>query len=135
MTVPLLEIKGLTKYFPIITSFWKKSVGIIKAVDGISFSIGEGETLGLVGESGCGKTTTGRLILRVLERTAGEISFNLDGDRIDLGNLQGENLRIFRKHMQLIFQDPFSSLSPRMRLSVMRLYELVLKTQTHLTCD
>ncbi len=114
MTEPLLEIVGLTKYFPITAGLLRRTVGQIKAVDGVSFSIDRGQTLGLVGESGCGKTTTGRLILRVLERTAGEMTFHLDGRRIDLSGLRGEELRRFRRHMQLIFQDPFASLNPRM---------------------
>ena len=114
MTAPLLEVNGLSKHFPITAGLFKKTVGHIKAVDDVAFSIASGETLGLVGESGCGKTTTGRLILRVLERTAGSLTFRLDGQTADLGALEGERLRRFRRHMQLIFQDPFSSLNPRM---------------------
>ena len=114
MTRPLLEVDHLTKSFPIKTGLFGSVAAHIRAVDDVSFSINEGETLGLVGESGCGKTTTGRLILRLLERTAGDLRFRLDGKDIDLGALRGEELRRFRKHMQLIFQDPFSSLSPRM---------------------
>ncbi|MCD4823038.1 MAG: ATP-binding cassette domain-containing protein, partial [Phycisphaerae bacterium] len=79
-----------------------------------SFHIPQGQTLGLVGESGCGKTTTGRLILRLIERTGGQILFNQDENNIDLGNIKGEELRKFRRHIQLIFQDPHSSLNPRM---------------------
>jgi peptide/nickel transport system ATP-binding protein len=114
MSDPLLEIVGLSKSFPVLAGFLKRPVGQIRAVDNVSFNIACGETLGLVGESGCGKTTTGRLILRVLERTAGQMVFHLDGQAVDLGSLQGEELRRFRRHMQLIFQDPFSSLNPRM---------------------
>ena len=110
----LLEVNGLKKYFPVTAGLLRKTVGHIKAVDDVSFHIKAGETLGLVGESGCGKTTTGRLVLRLLERTAGEMVFYLDGNRVDLSTLQGETLRTFRKHMQLVFQDPFSSLNPRM---------------------
>jgi len=114
MNQRLLEIQGLTKFFPIKTGLFRKQVGEIRAVDDVSFHINQGETLGLVGESGCGKTTTGRMILRLIERTSGRMYFHLDGERIDLSGLQGEKLRQFRRHMQIIFQDPFSSLNPRM---------------------
>ena len=114
MSEPLLEIRSLTKHFPITTGLLRHTVGHIKAAEDVSFHINRGETLGLVGESGCGKTTTGRLILRLIPRTAGEMTFRLDGNAIDLTALHGEELRQFRRHMQLIFQDPFSSLNPRM---------------------
>lgn len=111
---PILDIQGLKKHFPITKGIMKKVVGHVKAVDDVSFRIDEGETLGLVGESGCGKTTTGRLVLRLLPRTAGQMRFRLNGTEVDLTQLHGEELRQFRRHMQLIFQDPFSSLNPRM---------------------
>ena len=114
MNSALLKVEGLTKFFPIRAGLFRETAGYIKAVDNVSFEIAEGETLGLVGESGCGKTTTGRLILRLIDRTAGEMQFNLGERGIDLGTLRGDELRRFRKHMQLIFQDPFSSLNPRM---------------------
>ncbi len=114
MSTPLIEVRRLTKYFPLTSGLLRRETGQIKAVDGISFHIEPGETLGLVGESGCGKTTTGRLILRLLEPTAGEILFHLDGTRIDMAALRGDELRRFRRHMQLVFQDPFASLNPRM---------------------
>lgn len=110
----LLEVKGLKKYFPIQKGFLRKIVGYVKAVDDVSFYIKEGETLGLVGESGCGKTTTGRVILRAIEPTEGEIIFNADGHTIDVANLDKKELKNMRKYMQMIFQDPYSSLNPRM---------------------
>lgn len=114
MTQPLLQIQGLKKYFPITTGWRQTTVGHVKAVDDVSFSIEAGETLGLVGESGCGKTTTGRLVLRLIERTAGSIQMQLGQDAIDVSRLRGEELRQFRRHMQMIFQDPYSSLNPRL---------------------
>ena len=114
MKKPLFKATGLMKHFPITAGLFRRQVGTIKAVDGVSFHINKGETLGLVGESGCGKTTTARLILRLIDRTAGEMLFRLKGHELDLGQLHGEELRCFRRHMQLIFQDPFSSLNPRM---------------------
>jgi len=111
----LLEVKGLKKYFPIQKGFWrKKGVKYVKAVDNINFYIKEGETLGLVGESGSGKTTTGRAILRAIEPTEGQVLFNMNGSTIDIGKLNKKELKQTRKHMQMIFQDPYSSLNPRM---------------------
>ena len=107
---PLLSVRGLTKHFPITRGLLRRQVGTVKAVDGISFDVAPGETLGLVGESGCGKTTAGRSILRLIEPTAGEITF----DGVDVRALSGEALRRLRRQMQIVFQDPFSSLNPRM---------------------
>ena len=115
--MPLLEVRNLRKYFPIVSGLFKKRVRHVKAVDDVSFHINPGETLGLVGESGCGKTTAGRLILRLIERTAGEIRYCENGAEVNLGTLMGERLRRFRRNVQMIFQDPFSSLNPRMRVS------------------
>ena len=106
----LLEVKNLYKWFPIKSSFFKMTVGNVKAVDGVSFKIKRGQTMGLVGESGCGKSTCGRTILRLLEKTKGEVIF--DGQ--DVSELSKEELRKMRPRMQIVFQDPYSSLSPRL---------------------
>jgi peptide/nickel transport system ATP-binding protein len=110
----LLEVKNLKKYFPIKRGIFKRIVGYLKAVDDISFYIQAGETLGLVGESGCGKTTTGRLIIHALPLTDGEILFHQADQTIRVDKLHGQTLKAFRRNMQLIFQDPYSSLNPRM---------------------
>jgi peptide/nickel transport system ATP-binding protein len=114
---PLLRVSGLQKLFPIRKGLLRRTVGHVRAVDGVGFHIDEGETLGLVGESGCGKTTTARCILRAIEPTAGEVSIRLaDGSVVDMGTLRPEALRALRREMQMIFQDPFTSLNPRMTL-------------------
>jgi peptide/nickel transport system ATP-binding protein len=110
----LLDVRGLKKYFPIQRGLLRRVVGQVKAVDGVSFFIREGETLGLVGESGCGKTTTGRLILRAMEPTEGEVYYRKDGKLVNYLKLPNNELKAFRREMQIIFQDPFSSLNPRM---------------------
>jgi ABC-type oligopeptide transport system ATPase subunit len=113
----LLEVKSLQKYFPIKKGFLRKVVGHVRAVDDVSFFINEGETLGLVGESGCGKTTTARCILRALDPTAGQILFRTQsGGVVDLATLPDGEVRLLRREMQMIFQDPFASLNPRMNL-------------------
>lgn len=112
MSEPLLKVVNLEKKFPIQRGFLKRTVGQIHAVDGVSFEIGHGETLGLVGESGCGKSTTARLILRLLDPTSGEIFFN--GKEIH--TLSRQEIRKERKDMQIVFQDPYASLNPRMTI-------------------
>jgi peptide/nickel transport system ATP-binding protein len=106
----LLEVKNLKTYYPIKGGFFRKDIGAVKAVDDISFEIRKGETLGLVGESGCGKSTAGRTILRLLEPTEGQIIF----DGKDITNLRGTSLRKIRQDFQMVFQDPYASLNPVM---------------------
>ncbi len=110
---PLLEVKGLRMHFPITEGVMtRRTVGEVKAVDGVSFSVARGETLGLVGESGCGKTTTGRCILRLETPTAGSIVY----DGVDIAGLSQKQMVALRQRIQVIFQDPFSSLNPRMKI-------------------
>jgi ABC-type microcin C transport system duplicated ATPase subunit YejF len=106
----LLEVKRLKKYFPVKKGLFSRVTGHVRAVDDISFVVRRKETLGLVGESGCGKTTAGRTILRLLEPTAGEVTF----EGVPLFQLRSEALRQMRRNMQIIFQDPYGSLNPRM---------------------
>ncbi|WP_096187113.1 ABC transporter ATP-binding protein [Evansella halocellulosilytica] len=121
----LLELEGLKKYFDVTEGWFKKEREYLRAVDGIDLKVNRGETLGIVGESGCGKSTTGNLIMRLLEPTEGKVVF--EGE--DLTKLEGERLRQKRKDIQMIFQDPFSSLNPRMRV-----FELIAEPlRTHQT--
>ena len=113
----LLEVKHLVKHFPITRGLMRRVVGQVRAVDDVSFTVHQGETLGLVGESGCGKTTVGRCILRAIEPTAGEVLYRRgEGDVVDITRLNRRDLKALRQHMQMIFQDPFSSLNPRWTL-------------------
>jgi len=113
----LLEIRNLKKHFPIKRGWFSRTVGYVKAVDGVSFFVREGETLGVVGESGCGKTTMGRLVLRAMAPTEGEIWFrDRDQGLVNIPAIGKDALKRLRRNMQMIFQDPYSSLNPRMTL-------------------
>ena len=112
----LLDVKGLKKYFPIRRGLLQKTIGQVKAVDDVTFFVRKGETLSLVGESGCGKTTTSRCILRAITPTAGQVLLTEDSGTVDVTTLPKSQLRELRRQMQMIFQDPFASLNPRMTL-------------------
>jgi oligopeptide transport system ATP-binding protein len=128
---PLLDVRNLVMHFPLTQGIiFQKKVGAVQAVDGVSLAVNRGETLGLVGESGCGKSTTGRAILQLYKPTAGEVFF--DGQ--DLTKLDGGNMRKMRRHLQMIFQDPYASLNPRMTVGSivsepMQIHNLVPKNQ------
>jgi oligopeptide transport system ATP-binding protein len=109
----MLEVKDLKMYFPVKRGLLRRTTGYVKAVDDVTFSIGKGETLGLVGESGCGKTTVGKCVVRLLRPTSGSIYF----ENNDISGLSPKELREYRKRMQIVFQDPFGSLNPRMTVS------------------
>jgi peptide/nickel transport system ATP-binding protein len=114
---PILEIRDLTKLYPIEKGFFRRKVADVRAVDGVTFSVREGETLSLVGESGCGKTTTARCIIRAIEPTSGQLLFRqADGSMVDLAQMNQTELRPLRRDFQMVFQDPFSSLNPRMTI-------------------
>ncbi|ABQ46886.1 oligopeptide/dipeptide ABC transporter, ATPase subunit [Thermotoga petrophila RKU-1] len=112
----LLEVKGLKKYFPLTKGFFKKVVGYVRAVDDVSFDIKQGETLALVGESGCGKTTTAKSILRAIDPTDGDVILHLDGKDVNIAKLPRDELKPYRRYMQMIFQNPYTSLNPRMKV-------------------
>src|SRR5215204_4266379 len=108
-STPLVEVRNLVKHFPVKGGVLQRTVAQVQAVDDVSFEIRRGETLGLVGESGCGKTTVGRLLLRLIDPTSGTIHF--DGE--DITRIKGAKLKRYRRRMQIIFQDPYASLDPR----------------------
>ena len=111
----LLKVDGLVKHFPVLRGVFQRQVGAVHAVDGVSFDIRQGETLGLVGESGCGKSTTGRTILQLYKPTSGHVYYRNQ----DLVGLKPEAMRMMRREMQMIFQDPYASLNPRMTVEQM----------------
>ena len=114
---PLLDVRGLRKFFPIAKGVFRRIVGHVRAVDDVSFTVREGETLGLVGESGCGKTTTSRCILRAIDPTSGQVLYRTRGNEVvDLAPMSRAELAPLRRDIQMIFQDPFGSLNPRMTL-------------------
>ncbi len=112
-TAPLLQIRNLKKYFPIEKGIFRRVAGWVKAVDNVSLTLYPGETMGLVGESGCGKTTLGRCTIRAIPPSAGEILLRVDGEDIAIQDLDRKTLRATRRHMQMVFQDPYGSLDPR----------------------
>ncbi len=112
----VLEVKGLKKYFPVQQGFLRRTTGHVKAVDDISFGVKSGETLGVVGESGCGKTTMGRCLVKLYEPTGGEVILNTPEKSLSITNLEPQDKRLFRSRAQIIFQDPFASLNPRMTI-------------------
>jgi len=125
---PLLKVQGLQKWFPVSKGLFQKAHDFIHAVDGLTFNIMPGESLGLVVESGCGKTTTGKLLVRLLDPTAGKIHFRMDEEEareegvvledgyVDVATLKGKALKNFRRHVQMIFQDPYESMNPRLTI-------------------
>ena len=113
----LLDVKSLKVHFPVTSGFWRRTTGHVKAVDDVSFQVLSGENLAVVGESGCGKTTTGRAILQAVEPIEGEVVFKMrDGSRVDVTTADKKVMRLVRQQLQIIFQDPFASLNPRMTL-------------------
>lgn len=126
----ILDVKGIKKYFPIKSSFLKRTIGYVRAVDDVDLYVRQGETLGLVGESGCGKTTIGRCILRAIEPTSGQILFrNSKDEMVEVNNLTYNALQTLRRDMQMIFQDPYSSLNPRMIVQDIIAEPLICNTQ------
>jgi oligopeptide/dipeptide ABC transporter ATP-binding protein len=113
VTEPLLKVDGLRKLFPIGRGLFRKPTEFVHAVDGIDFEIGKGESLGLVGESGCGKSTTGRMLTRLMDATSGHILLRANGSLVDVARISHEGMKEFRRRVQMIFQDPYESMNPR----------------------
>ena len=109
----LLEVRGLKKHFPIKQGLFRRTIGHARAVDDVNLTVRAGTTLGIVGESGCGKTTLGRCIVRAIDPTAGQVSLRINGEMVEISDLSAGRLRPLRKHLQMVFQDPYSSLNPR----------------------
>jgi len=112
-TTPLVKVENLRKLFPVSKNIFREAHDFVHAVDDISFEIAPGESLGLVGESGCGKSTTGRMLTKLTEATSGQILLDDKGELIDIAHIQRSDMRRFRRRVQMIFQDPFESLNPR----------------------
>ncbi|MGZ8786419.1 MAG: ABC transporter ATP-binding protein [Acidimicrobiia bacterium] len=113
MTQPLLKVDNLMKLFPVNRGLFRKPIEFVHAVDGVSFEIGSGESLGLVGESGCGKSTTGRMLTKLMEASSGHILLADNGAMVDVAHINREDMRTFRRRVQMIFQDPYESMNPR----------------------
>jgi peptide/nickel transport system ATP-binding protein len=113
---PLVSVEKLSKFYPVSKGLFSRSRNFIHAVDDVDFRIGQGESLGLVGESGCGKTTTGKVLVKLLDPTSGHIYLNSNGSRLDLATLRGNEAKKFRRQVQMIFQDPYESMNPRLTI-------------------
>jgi peptide/nickel transport system ATP-binding protein len=130
-TAPILEVRDLKLHFPIVKGFFRRQVGAIRAVDGVSFSIHRGEVLGMVGESGCGKSTVAKSLVRALEPTAGAVTYHpASGPPMEIAHLPDNDLRPLRKEVRMIFQDPYSSMNPRMTVE-----DIIAEPLLNLTSD